>query len=761
MSDSPPSGPEKGFSLVRFWQELKRRNVVRVALVYSIVGWLVIQVANATFSSFGIPVWAYRFVVLMVLLGFPLSLIIAWAFELTPGGITRSKPAPLDNEDNGSPTQQRKRKWLAYGFAAAMPTVIFGSLAIFFYFQSGRNENPTTAIVDNSAPSTQAASIAVLPLINMSHQEENEYFAGGVHEDILTNLSRIKTLSVVSRTTMLRYAASDQTISQIGEALDVDYIVEGSVRRIGKHVRVTIQLNHAREDRHLWANNFEREVIDEFATQSELAKVISSSLHLEIQPETVGQLSNLPTTSVKAYDLYLNALNLEKTTAQSPKQLMDIRNLLAGAVEEDPDFVEAWGFLKRICDFLINQTYAQSAQTQEEFAEIVPDMDAFRRELEDQSAIALAKAMALKPDNPETLLARAVNHKWPQPESSLSEQRRLFAQILAAHPEHAKTWYHLGWWYLKKAEPDNENAFAAFEKALQHDPFNARMVRSVLNRYRQEGNQDAVTRLSQRLNHILPETAEDRYLARIQIPIFRYFRAMRESPDEALVEEFESLVEARRGAWQGEVFLEIALADLAFMKNDKEGMLSILDRLTIRELIDFESEWGTFARMGLILNAFLILVDDNRTEEVETLSRQLVQLKEDPPLFEYASSYSLGKMVFFLAFHLTGDQESADEMLEVMDDAKGFRRTALSYVDLESVVEEELKALKEWKGKNYENRGFGYCDDRAFNFLVSRRLLTHPDIMAFYVEDGKWIPFLSKRLPEYAQYAKNAGTNDF
>ena len=666
----------------------------------------------------------------------------------------------METEESDSANHQQKRKWLSFAFAAAMPTVIFGSLAIFFYFQADRTGAPVPEPAAVPAPNPQVASIAILPLINMSHQEENEYFAGGVHEDILTNLSRIKTLSVVSRTTMLRYAASDQTISQIGEALDVDYIVEGSVRRIGKHVRVTIQLNHAREDRHLWANNFEREVLDEFATQSELAKVISSSLHLEIQPETVGSLNNLPTTSVKAYDLYLNALNVEKTTAQSPKQLLTIRGLLSKAVEEDPDFVEAWGFLKRNCDFILNQTYTTSASTQEEFAAIVPDMDSLRSDLDKHSALALAKAIALDPDNPETLLARAVNHKWPQPESVLAEQRALFAQILAAHPQHAKTWYHLGWWYLKKTKADYESGFAAFEKALVHDPFNARIVRSVLNQYRQQGNQDAVTRLNQRLVQILPETAEDRYLARIQLPTFRYLRAMRESPDEALVEEYEAMVNARRGAWQGDVQLEVVLTTLAFMKNDLEGILSVLDRLTIRDLIDAESEWGPLPRMDLLLDAYTILINDNRTDEVESLSRELVQLKEEPALFEYASSHDNGKCVFFLAFHLTGDMEAADEMLAAMD-RPGYRRTALSYVDLESVVEQELEALNEWKGKKYEYFDFGYCDDRAFEYLINRRLLAHPDIMAFYVEDGKWIPYLSRRLPEYAQFAEDTDSKGF
>ena len=264
MNDEPNTESPENLAVLKFWQELKRRKVVRVAVVYMVTGWLIIQVAESTFEGFGIPVWAFRFVTLMVILGLPVAVILAWALELTPDGIkvTRSV-VPANQSAHESRALSKKRNWTAYAFGALVPTLIFGSLAIFFYIQVQNSG----AVRDEAGESARVSqSIAVLPLVNMSSIEENMYFAGGIHEDILTNLSRIDGLQVISRTSMLRYATSNMSLREIGQELGVDYIVEGSVRRIGNHVRVTIQLINAHNDMHLWANNYERELVDSFAT---------------------------------------------------------------------------------------------------------------------------------------------------------------------------------------------------------------------------------------------------------------------------------------------------------------------------------------------------------------------------------------------------------------------------------------------------------------------------------------------------------------
>ena len=228
MAKEIPPSPQKPTGFAAFWAELKRRHVVRVGIVYTIVGWLVIQVANATFEEFGIPLWAYRFVVLMVVLGFPISVVVAWAFELTPEGIKTTKVAQEGNDDSES--HAKKRNWFSLVFAAAVPTLIFGTLAVIFYFQAKPAQESQEPLTNNLVTQSTEKSIAVLPLENMSPDPENAFFADGVQEDILTNLSKIQELFVIGRTSTLEYRATTKKLNVIAQELGVRYLVEGSVR---------------------------------------------------------------------------------------------------------------------------------------------------------------------------------------------------------------------------------------------------------------------------------------------------------------------------------------------------------------------------------------------------------------------------------------------------------------------------------------------------------------------------------------------------
>jgi TolB-like protein len=341
-NDSTPD-PPKPSGLSAFWQELKRRHVVRVGTVYAVVAWLIIQIASTTFSGFGIPDWAFRFVVLMVLLGFPVSLIIAWAFELTPEGIKTTKVAQQEKKD--SPTTEKftnKRKWLTLAFGAAIPTLIFGTLAMVFFFQA-KPEQESLPSASSQLPSSNAdKSIAVLPLANMSPDPENAFFADGVHEDVLTNLSRIKELLVIGRTSTLQYRDTVKTLQQIGEELGVRHLVEGSVRRAGDQVLVTVQLIDSQTGGHLWAESYNRKLDDIFAIQAAIAKEIAGKLRTILSPEEIELIDHIPTENQKAYDLFLKHRQLTHTTGGSWDKKIE---LLEQAVNLDPEFAEAWAFL--------------------------------------------------------------------------------------------------------------------------------------------------------------------------------------------------------------------------------------------------------------------------------------------------------------------------------------------------------------------------------------------------------------------------------
>jgi TolB-like protein len=336
----PSTGKPEASGLGKLWQELRRRHVVRVAIVYAVVAWLVIQVAATTFGSFGIPEWAFRFVVLMVILGFPLSLVVAWAFELTPEGIKTTKTARVTHpESHKDESHSKKRHWFSLGLAAAVPTLIFGVLALFFYIRSG----------DVTQVSDGEKSIAVLPLENMSPDPENAFFADGVHEDILTNLAKIDEFHVIARTSTQQYRDTIKSVETIGEELGVRYLVEGSVRRAGNRVKVTVQLVDCNSGNNLWADDFDRSLDDIFTIQAAIAKEIAGQLQTVLSPKEIAQIEYRPTEDQQAYDSYVkfrNLLALGESSVEAGERKIE---LLEEAVTHDPDFADAWAQLAIEC----------------------------------------------------------------------------------------------------------------------------------------------------------------------------------------------------------------------------------------------------------------------------------------------------------------------------------------------------------------------------------------------------------------------------
>ena len=256
--------------------ELKRRNVFRVGAAYVLLGWVVVQVTDTVSPALNLPEWTLSFVTWIGIIGFPIALFFAWAYELTPDGIKRE--GDVDPAESISQATGRKLDMVLIALLA----ITIGLIAWDTYSRTpddgarAGGAPADTGATDDTQPS--ADSVAVLPLVNMSAATDNAFFAGGVHEEILTNLSRIDGLRVVSRTTVLRYTNSGLSVKDIGRELDARYIVEGSVRRIADHVRITVQLIDAVNDAHLWARNYDRELVDVFAIQSEVARCPQGAL---------------------------------------------------------------------------------------------------------------------------------------------------------------------------------------------------------------------------------------------------------------------------------------------------------------------------------------------------------------------------------------------------------------------------------------------------------------------------------------------------
>lgn len=280
----------------RFYGELKRRKVIRVAVAYVIASWIIVEVASVMFPELLLPDWSVRLVIAMVLTGFPIALILAWAFDIKP--------------DAGPPADQQE--------VAALPEPE----------ESAKPVNDINSI----------ESIAVLPFVNLSNDPENEYFSDGMSEELLNLLCKLPQLTVASRTSSFSFKGKDSDIVTIAGQLHVDVVLEGSVRRSGDRVRITAQLIDGRSDRHLWSGNYDRELNDVFAVQDEIANNIVDALKLSLTPEQKLSIRrSAATDNMDAYDFYLRGRYfVERGDVDSGQQMFE------KAIELDAGYALAW-----------------------------------------------------------------------------------------------------------------------------------------------------------------------------------------------------------------------------------------------------------------------------------------------------------------------------------------------------------------------------------------------------------------------------------
>jgi len=310
-------------NLTNFFAELKRRNVYKVAVGYAVVGWLLIQVATQVFPFFEIPNWGVRLIVLLIVVGFPIALVIAWAFELTPGGIKRTEEADLVY-----PGRSRGRAWIYVVISAGLL-----SAGLFFL---GRYTAPN----ENKIGNVPAKSIAVLPFENLSRDPDNAYFAEGIQDEILTRLAKVADLKVISHTSTQRYKSSPDNLPQIAKELGVANILEGSVQKSQDQVRVNVQLINAATDAHLWADSFDRKLIDIFAVESEIAAKVADILKAKLTGAEQHAISMQPTRNTEAYQLYLKGRYFwNKRTGPDLQKAIDY---FKQAIEKDPGYALAY-----------------------------------------------------------------------------------------------------------------------------------------------------------------------------------------------------------------------------------------------------------------------------------------------------------------------------------------------------------------------------------------------------------------------------------
>lgn len=374
------------------FNELKRRNVFRVGIGYTITAWLLLQVVDLVLENINAPDWIMQVFMLALAIGFPLAVFFAWAFEMTPDGVKRE--SEVDRSQSITPQTGRKLdRSIIIVLAVALAWFAWDKFGI---KDSGGAPDPVppeitqaqeTTAQEPSTSSSGEKSVAVLPFVNMSDDTDNEYFSDGISEELLNVLVRVKGLRVPSRTSSFTFKDSGKKLSEIGKELQVDHVLEGSVRKAGDRIRVTAQLIEVNTDTHLWSETYTRQLDDIFAVQDEISQAIVSALKVTLTGSDQAALSNHSTTNVDAYNKYLLGRHL--WNQRSIESLRAAVEPLREAVEMDPGFDRAWAALADA--YALIPEYG--AGSIDEFVPLGRD--------------AAEKALAINPDSARALTAQA------------------------------------------------------------------------------------------------------------------------------------------------------------------------------------------------------------------------------------------------------------------------------------------------------------------------------------------------------------------
>ncbi len=415
-----------------FISELGRRNVYKVAVAYAVVGWLLVQVTTQVFPIFEIPNWALRLIVLAIIIGFPIALVIAWAFELTPEGIKHTEDVDLSNK-----RISKNRTWIYVALIGAALSVTL--------FLIGRLSAPRSSPSPAGVPEK---SIAVLPFVNMSADKSDEYLSDGMTEELINVLTKVKGLRVPGRSACFAFKGKneDDIFHKVGEQLHVNAVLEGSVRKAGEKLRITAQLVNVADGYHLWSEAYDRDMKDILAVQSDVAQRVVQALQLQLGGEEARALAKKPTENAEAYRLYLlGRYHFNKFTRAGWTNAI---HYFEQALQVDPAYALAYCGLA--------DTYGWAG------GQIVAGREAWAKEKE----LAL-KALALDPNLADAHLSLGVAlfsaFDFRGSENELKRAIQLNPNLALAYDQY-------GWTFMAKG--DFDGAIANEKKALDLDPLN-------------------------------------------------------------------------------------------------------------------------------------------------------------------------------------------------------------------------------------------------------------------------------------------------
>ncbi len=445
-----------------FFEELKRRKVFRVAIAYAVGSWALAQGLAQVLPVFDIPNSAIRGVIALLLVGFPVALVLAWMFDITTTGIQRTSAV----EAHPQPRSRRRRNVILLAVGGALV-----SLAAGFF------------LLPRAVAHKVDKSIAVLPFENLSGDPDNAYFADGIQDDVLTNLSKIGDLKVISRTSVMQYRGRPSNVRDIGKALGVSNILEGSVRRSGNKMRVNVQLIDANTDEHIWANDYDydRGVTDVFEIQSDLAREIANALQARLSPAEKSRITQKPTENGEAYLAFVEAHNLSCAMEDSTK-LKQSEQLYQRAIELDPNFALALARYSQLESWML-RTHEGTAESRE------------------KARTLAQRALQLQPDLPEAHLALGFSYYYGDNnyEAALKE----FEIAQQALPNESEVYLAIG--AIQRRQGKWAESTANLEKAVSLNPKDSWPLQNLALNYQMLRNFDAANKTIDRALQINPK----------------------------------------------------------------------------------------------------------------------------------------------------------------------------------------------------------------------------------------------------------------
>ncbi len=449
-----------------FFAELKRRNVYKVAITYAVVAWLLVQIGSILFPTFEAPAWVMKALIVAAAAGFPVALVSAWAFELTPAGIKRAEAAQASHQ------QSQRAVWIVVVVIAA--TLSLGLFLLGRYTAS--------RVAPRFGGAATSKSVAVLPFENLTEDKSNAYFATGIQDEILTRLAKLNQLKVISRTSTAQYQSKPGNAAEIGKQLGVANLLEGSVQKIGEQVRVNVQLINVQTDAHIWAETYDRKLTDMFAVETEIAKSIAEELQTKLSGHEEEALALKPTDNPQAYDAYLRGLAAESESLVMVYPLQKAISFYKRAVHLDPNFAMAWARLSRMYSLLYSS---------------------FGDRLGDAKG-ALGHAQALQPNAPETLLALA--HYQNDELREYASARQTFLRVANLLPGNSDVPASLA--TIARRERQWDKVIDYSEQALVLDPRNPELLLRVAFNYGDQRQFETARSLLDRALQVRPDDVE-------------------------------------------------------------------------------------------------------------------------------------------------------------------------------------------------------------------------------------------------------------